>query len=62
MNQGGQVVLSEQILQGLYTASISHLLIYIQSVGVMIVSINDSMLTRPGTNNSTSIVLTDAMT
>ena len=62
MNQGGQVVLSEQILQGLYTASISHLLIYIQSVGVMIVSINDSMMTRPGTNNCTSIVLTDAMT
>ena len=58
----GQVVLLEQMQEGLYTAGMCHLLIYIWSIGVLIVSIYDSALTWPGTNNSTSIVLTDAMT
>ena len=47
---------------GLYTAGMSHLLIYVWSTRVMIVSIYDSELMWPGYINSTPIVLTDAMT
>ena len=62
LNQEGQVVLLEQILQGLYTAGMSHLLIYVWSIRSKIISSFDPALMWLGTINSTLIVLTDAMT